>query len=171
MRKTISLTSHQRPEYLRRVLESLSTCEDIQDWNLIISQNPTVKAAECVEVIEAFEKKTGCNVVLLMNQKIFSVRDNPFRVLRYAFETLESDVNIYLEDDVIVSRWTTRLALWYHQNAPDPTKPGGDVCLCLFNNKPDYGMGPALLRRPSFEAALGLVILPSQWKIHLKPNW
>ncbi len=50
--------------------------------------------------------------IILPNEKQ-GVRNNPFNLLYYVYDEMNSEVNIYLEEDLEVSSDITKIANWY----------------------------------------------------------
>jgi len=106
---SITLTVNNRPRYLRRCLQMLSQVNGIANWQLYIGLEPGNEtcAQLCRDI--AFMPCT-----ILYNSQSLGVRGNPYNVLQYTFNQ-GSEINIYLEDDIIVSPDICDLALWYKQ--------------------------------------------------------
>lgn len=94
--KTISLATNNRPHYLQQCLDALKACPGVEDWLLVVSQEPNLDCFEMISKINwmpvNFFRNTicrGCNV-------------NTFLAIETAFR-LGSVYNLYLEDDIVLS--------------------------------------------------------------------
>lgn len=96
--KTISIPTNDRVELLAQTLESLHAAEGIADWVLVFSCEPDAKVERLVADVGSWAStyvhrnpcKMGCWV-------------NTFLAANFAMQ-LGSDLNLYLEDDIIISR-------------------------------------------------------------------
>lgn len=135
MKKTISLTVSNRPQYLKRFLTSLAQCKGIGDYRLVIGLEPSCSESRAlVEAIDFVETEIVYNPMLL------GVKENPFRLLEHVFAL--SDFNVYLEEDVLVSSDILLLANWYAKHECRDRNP----ILCLSNfNTTDYTKDTAVI--------------------------
>lgn len=110
MLKTVTITTHDRPEYLRRALRRLHAAVENSehDYHLYAGVEPGCQ--DCVDQLMAVDNMP---VTLIRNGHKLGVRDNPFRLLTYVFEVAGSDMNVYIEEDVVISPDVFRMADWY----------------------------------------------------------
>ena len=93
----IVLTANNRPGYLRRTLESWSKVRGVTGHPLVVASEPPHE--DTLRVCHEFSDRL--NLELRRNPEPLGVRDNPFRLLDWAFET--QDFVVYSEEDIIVS--------------------------------------------------------------------
>lgn len=162
---TITLTVYDRPEYLKSVLNSLTQVRGIEDWHLLIGLEP--ENEQCAVLCEQIDFMPR---TILRNPKVLGVRENPFQLLSYVFDA-GSAINIYLEDDTVVSPDITDLALWY-ENALDDDHIGEyrSAFLGLFTTSFSTEGADELLLTRTF-LPWGLVFNAYQWRNHIQPFW
>lgn len=163
--RTITLTVTDRPRYLAAVLASLARARDVRDWHLVVGLEPGDE--RCAALCEAIDFMP---VTLLRNRTRLGVRGNPYSVLAHAFDG-GSRLNIYLEDDTVVSPDVTALADWYAAAVPDDRV--GDlrvVVLGLFFTSVGGEPADRLHLSPEF-SPWGLVMTERQWRSHVEPQW
>ena len=173
--KTISITVHDRPQYFVRLLETLVK-NDLDGWHIVVGLEPSPQKSEQLELIEKYIPKAE----VIHNETKLGVSGNPFSLLTYVFEELNSEINIYLEEDLIISPDVCQLAEWYNK------LEDGSMCLCLCNigkievddvnnNQPHSCMFYANSEMTHSGSglgfsALGLLIKSNQWK-YFRDNW
>ena len=91
MHKTISLTVHNRPAYLRQVLASL---RDNNSLGYVLNCQLEPGSPECLQICQAVDFMPS---VVHLNQKRLGVRENPYQLLRRVFSS-GSDFNVYLDE-------------------------------------------------------------------------
>lgn len=177
--KTITLTACNRPEYLGRLLISLgrNSPDLLKQYHLHIRVDPTDKLDDVLIVLNRYRHALGLNgSSLTINEKRLGVRDNPYWILHDVFETMQSEWNIYLEDDIVISPDALALAEWSRQHMDLRT-----VCLNLCNYDSIPQLPDLVLRgysdywRPQTVYgcfnALGLAFGPKQWREFFLPRW
>ena len=97
---------------------------NLHGWHIVVAVEPSKFRDEQLNLIKKFIPQAE---VILNNSKL-GVRENPFSVLNYVFEKLNSKVNIYLEEDIIISPDVCNLASWYFGAEEE------SACLCLCNS-------------------------------------
>lgn len=162
---TVTLTVTDRPHYLRQTLEHLRQVRGIEQWHLFIGLEPG--CPECAQLCEAIDFMPR---TILSNPQQLGIRGNPFYTMQYAFD-LGSQVNIYLEDDIVLSPDVAELALWYQQTIE--TDQLFDVRIMLLNlfvtsirTEPVADLGIS-----QFFSPWGMVINAFQWKNFIEPAW
>jgi hypothetical protein len=171
--KTISITVHDRPEYLVKFLETLVR-NDLDGWHIVVGLEPSSRKSEQLELIARYIPQAE----VIQNEKKLGVRINPLSLLKYVFETLESEVNLYLEEDIIVSPDITTLADWYIELEEDT------LCLCYNNigiSYQDLKNSNAAIIYPNPQctrtgqgngfSAYGLVVKREKFLEHMEPYW
>ena len=161
--KTITITAWRRPEYLRRSLESLRLNRPGGfDWILNCALEPG-----CPETVNVCSTFDWPSVVIEVNRTRLGVRRNPYEALRRAFGR-GSDMNLYLEEDVILSPDVIRMAEWFWQQ----TRPVPDRWLSLnllrYDSDPSDPTG--LTESKAFNA-LGFVLTRESWERWFEPAW
>lgn len=94
--KTVSLSTNNRPDYLRRTLEALKANTGVAGWTLVVSQEA---CAECQKIIDEVDWMPK---IVSVNRYIMGVTVNTFLAAQLAFR-LGGEFNVYLEDDMILS--------------------------------------------------------------------
>jgi hypothetical protein len=173
--KTISITVHDRPQYFVRLLETLVK-NDLDGWHIVVGLEPSSKKSEQLQLIQKYIPQAE----VIHNKKKLGVCENPFSLLKYIFEDLNSEINIYLEEDLVISPDVCQLAQWYKALEDD------SICLCscnigkievdnINNNNPHSCLFYANTDMTSSGgglgfSALGILIKQSQWR-HFCHNW
>lgn len=101
--RTISLSTNDRPHYLKETLDALKNCVGVKDWTLVVSLEPNIECWDMISQIGFME------VIRLRNQIQRGVNVNTFLAIESAFH-LDAEYNVYLEDDVLLSRDALTLA-------------------------------------------------------------
>ena len=174
--KTITITIHDRPQYLIRLLESLVK-NDLTGWDIYAAIEPTPVVSEQIALLQKY--LPDCHTII--NKHILGVTLNPFNILSRVFNQEGSEVNIYLEEDLIVSPDICQMADWYASIEDE------SACLCFCNigkveidhinsNLPHsclfYGNEAMTLSGGGRGfSALGVVIKRSDWKQDFEENW
>ena len=157
MRKTITLTAHNRPHYLRRVIDALRR-NALEGYSLYCQLEPG--CGECLEICRTIDF-LPCEVIV--NKCRLGVRENPYALLARVFEQ-GSAFNVYLEDDVVLSPDAFDLANWFAQ-----LQHAYVLCLCFMN----YGSNsddPLRVTTGSFNA-LGFCLTNHAWNTYFAPHW
>ncbi|NBO22945.1 hypothetical protein EBU94_06375, partial [bacterium] len=118
--KTISITVSNRPDYLEKCLNNLYEVRGIDDYTVVFGIEPL-----CQKSFEMCDNSKFKKKIIFKNVQKLGIRDNPFYLLNNIFK--KSILNIYLEEDVIVSPDIIYIAEYYYKNATDY------VLLNLFN--------------------------------------
>jgi hypothetical protein len=164
---TITVTGKDRPGLFRDMLASLRA-NDLAGWRIVIAIDGD-RVQEFAEI--ARTELHGIDYELSGNGTVLGIRLNPFRLLSRVFAE-GSVLNLYLEEDFLVSPDATRLALWYHRH-----HRLGWACLNMVSG-PCGSAG--LLSNPAypdvlFEArtfnSLGFVVRRAEWFAVFKPVW
>lgn len=103
--KLITMVVYQRPEFLSEVLDSLSKAEGIEDYRLMICQEPGNK-----EIFDLVTNIKFCEVDHIYNPHKLGMRMNTYQALKKGFQ--RSDYVIHLEEDVKVAPDTLRYFEW-----------------------------------------------------------
>lgn len=174
MRKTMTITGNNRPFYLREMLSSLRR-NDVRGYVAHFFLEPG--CPENVRVAE--EASSWLDLRIHVNSRRLGVRCNPYNALETVFQ--DSEFNVYLEDDIVLSPDTFDLCNFYLASA----ECAGTMSLQLFNhysypgNKLGYwdGKPPVddlCLGRygyfPHF-CALGFAATRESWRRHFRMQW
>lgn len=167
-RRSITVTAMSRPEVFREMLESL-VANDLQGWSVLIRVEPSARAGEFAPI--AAELLGGVDYRLEVNEAVRGITLNPFMALEQVFAT-GSDLNLYLEEDLLVSPDATRLALWYEREHRDYW-----LCLSLLAG-PCGSAGllsnasyPDMLFEARTSNSIGFVLRRAEWLQYVRPVW
>jgi len=167
--RTITITGWKRPHYLRKSLETLAQNDlkspdsrKLKDWKLYCFLEPG-----CAETVKVCEEFDWPHKEIIVNRKRMGVRENPFAALCRVFND-DSKMNIYLEEDVVLSKDAIRMANWYW----DITRADQERWLSLnyFHNGSNPADPVGLLESKAFNA-LGVVMTRPSWERWFKPSW
>ena len=163
VKKTITITAHDRPQYLSKTLDTLSE-NDTDGWEIFVSIEPSELTNGMVDIV----KDHFPDANILLPETNLGVCENPFHLLTHVFEDIGSDINIYLEEDLDLSPDVCNMADFYlSQECPA-------MCVCLCNH--DVGSEKTLdsekilLATQKF-SALGIIISRDSWYNNFKNNW
>jgi hypothetical protein len=123
--KTITITVSNRPFYLKRLIECLYNVSEINTYTVIFSLEPICEESKLLCETSQFKNK-----IILYNKNKLGVRDHPYTLLNQVFSY--SDLNIYLEEDIIVSKDIIHLSNFYNEH--------NDHLLLNLYNKNKIGM-------------------------------
>lgn len=168
MIKTVTIPAFKRPDALSILLKSLRS-NDLDGWKVIIRIEPSNRVQDCIEAINSCLH--GCDYLINVNPKVNGVRKNTFEVVSSAFE-LGSSLNVYLEEDLVVSPDILNMADWYQQHCSEDLLclnyliriSGSSACFST-SRYPS-----SLVKTRSFNS-LGIVITKEQWEKYFKANW
>ena len=163
--RTITIMSHNRPKYLRKVLRSL-ILNDLDDWTVVLGQNATNELEKCVHVALSTLAER-CDVQIHVPKRSKCVRDNPYYLQEFAFGKLGSELNILLEDDTPVSNDITDLALAYLKQE----NKGLMLSFNKFGRTEQQGPVEIIEKRPYYTQNLAYACTPDAWNIYLKRWW
>lgn len=165
VQNSITLTVNDRPHYLRRCLETLSQVCGIAGWHLYVGLEPG--NAECAALCRNIDFMPR---TILYNREKLGVRGNPYHVLQHAFAQ-GSELNIYLEDDLIVSPDICSLALWYKKLIPEDKLFDVRIFfLSLFVTSLGGEAADEFTASEIF-SPWGLIMNRYQWENLIGPNW
>lgn len=166
--KSITVVAYNRPHYFKKMLFSLIQ-NDLNEWRIFFSIDPSEYSDIMVNLIkETIADKTNYQVKI--NAEKMGIEKNTYSSLQLAFDA-GSELNIYLEEDLMISPDVTRLADWYYGQDHEQI-----MCLNLL-----YGAcgGVSLISKDiprdivktkQFNS-YGFVLTSSQWLTYFKPYW
>ena len=173
MKKTITITAHDRPQYLEPMLKSLCK-NDTTGWAMFISIEPSDLRPAMIDMVKDYYP----DINFILPETKLGVTLNPYRLLEHVFESYGSDYNIYLEEDLVVSPDICNMADWYCSCERE------SMCLCLCNigkmeldlHSPFSALeyaAPELTQSGGGNgfSALGIVLTKNAWLEDFKPYW
>ncbi|OVE80283.1 hypothetical protein BVY02_00675 [bacterium J17] len=104
--KTMTLVAYNRPHYLAEMLESLRA-NDCSGYHLFIGIEPG-----CPEVVGICKAIDFMPKTVVVNDRVLGINNNNFNIIQTAIDA-GSEFNVYLEDDIIISKDTIAMANWY----------------------------------------------------------
>ena len=159
--RTITATAYRRPHLLKAMLETL-LANELSGWRILIQIDASPVADDMARMAESL--LDGHDRDIAINPSRLGVRENPYRLLERVFAE-GSALNLYLEEDLLLSPDATRLASWYETNhCPEwlclNLIAGGCASAGLLSN-PDF---PTLLfAGPTFNS-LGFAVRRQEWQ-------
>lgn len=159
--KTITLPANDRPHYLERTLESLSTL-DLSGYTLFVALEPG-----CPENVDLVRQVSFVGVDLRVNPVKLGVQRNPFELIDRAFES-GSDWNYHIEDDLIFAPDAMDLVNWYRSNRRD------DVLVYGTCNRSSTSRGADdnhVFLNPTGFSGLGWCLDRRGWTEHVRRIW
>jgi mannosyltransferase OCH1-like enzyme len=166
--KTITITAFNRPHYFKQLLSSL-LANDLNGWQIYIQIEPSDKVDEfksiAAALLPAEQYQLDVNITRL------GVRQNPYALLQKVFAQ-GALVNIYLEEDMVVSSDLTHLATWYqslnHQDIVCANLMFSGCASAGFISSLDC---PTFLVKSKCFNSLGFILTNQQWEQHFEPQW
>lgn len=161
--RSISITAFNRPECLRRVVDSILENDTSTFTHCFVNIEP-VKAEDNAKEISRLKDRFA-HVDICINKETLGVRKNPFELLKRVFAN-DISFNLYLEDDSFLSPDAfdfTRFCLANYQQ-PDI------ICTNLYNYKSNPLFSNAVEFVDNF-CALGVGITERQWHSWFEPFW
>ncbi len=158
--KTISVAVYKRINYFQEMLESLLQ-NDLKGWQIFFSIDPSENIKKIVKLIQhTLNGKVSCHIN--NNQKRMGVEINTYLSQKMVFNA-GSRINIYLEEDLIISPDITKLADWYSVQSHDQI-----MCLNLLYgacggiNHVSKNIPEAIVKTKQFNGC-GVVLTREQW--------
>lgn len=108
--KSITVTVTNRTKYLKRLLDTLSCVENIKNWNVFFSIEPN-----CENSITLIESYSVFNKTIIKRNEKLGILHHPYTLLSEVF--IKSELNIYLEEDVIVSPDLINISDFYYTHS------------------------------------------------------
>lgn len=160
--KSVTITVHNRPEYFKQVLATLKACPFKEEYTLFIGLEPG-----CPQTVEIAQSIDWMPVQYRVNKVKLGVRKNPLELMTWAFSS-GSIMNVYLEEDTIVSPDILKLSNWYLENNPEDKY----LALSYLNYESTVpNIPPTQLVDSNRLTPLGLCIRVYSWKKWFAPNW
>ncbi|MGE0686240.1 MAG: hypothetical protein AB7P33_05830 [Dehalococcoidia bacterium] len=166
--RSITVTAMSRPHVFRQMLESLVR-NDLDGWSVVIRVEPSERSHEFAPI--AAELLAGIDYDLQVNAEVRGITFNPLLTIEEAFAD-GSGLNLYLEEDLLVSPDATALARWYQREH----RPAW-LCLNLLAG-PCGSAGylsnrehPDLLFETRTFNSIGFVMRREEWEAHARAAW
>lgn len=158
--KTISITAFNRPEYLKRTLNTLSL-------NVLRGYDKLYCGIEPgnQEVFEICRDIKFIPTEIILNEEIYGVRKNPYKLLDRLFDD-GSEFNVYLEDDIDLSPDAIELANFFYKNFKNDEFMG-----CSFHNYNSSKSDKSKCIAIQEMVAIAFALFKTAWTKWWKPNW
>ena len=131
---TITMPTWKRLEFLKKSIESLKIAYDNLQFPEFKSKLTIIFSCEPFQdVIDYIESISWINKIILKNDKVLGVRQNPYNALNYAFDN-GSIFNLHLEDDIEYSKHLLNLYYYYYKNHYDNYLIYGFFCYTNHTN-------------------------------------
>lgn len=171
MKKTITIAAYNRPALLAKMLRSLKEqMWPLTDYKLYIRIDAGGKLFENV-------KRVALGVDFVDTDVFYPEQNegcimNTYRLMEQVFEREETDWNVYLEDDFILSPDAFNLVEWYIEHsgeikAVEGIEDIGAYCLCRLRESGD----PEKIYLSRHFVGWGFLMDRHQWQIYAKPAW
>jgi len=169
MLKTITIAAYNRPEHLAMLLDSLySQLLPLSNYELYIRVD--AGGDQFNEVMQVASKTDFIKSRLFSSSENEGIISNTYWLMHHVFDTLKSDFNVYLEDDLILSPDAFNLVEWYIENYSEILTHVHDIgafCLCELGG----GTNPERLFLSRAMVGWGFLMSAWQWKQYGEPSW
>jgi hypothetical protein len=169
MRRTITICAYRRADYLSQVLAALEValakCREYEPYHIAVCIDGDSPARTAVrEVAESFCARQHSASVIEWPTRWGAI-ENLRLGLQYAFMELQSDFNLQLEDDVVLSPDALRLAVWFSLRE-------WVRCVCMTLHSHSFGgEDPTLITKRKLFGTWGIACFRWQWRDWIGPNW
>jgi len=166
--RTISIIAYERPALFQQLLRSL-VCNDLRGWRVEIQLEPSGHVTTLRDI--ASSVLGARDHAIHVNETRLGIARNSFTLLQRLFAK-NSELNIYLEEDMVVAPDICALALWYLQNHSPHW-----FCLSLMSGFCGSAGFLSDINHPDlvFEArafnSLGFVQRRQEWEQLAAPHW
>lgn len=169
--RTITLCAYRRPDYLSQVLDSLQVARvfapEYEISRVVIGIDGG--GEESVrEIAERNAERSPFKTEVISWPRHLGVSEHPRRLLQYAYTELNSEFNLHLEDDTVLSPDALRLCAWYEQQITSGER--SFHLLCLHSLSRSYDRADCVRLRHDF-GAWGWAADHMQWWNWLAPYW
>ena len=167
------MTVYNRPLYLKKALNSLVNIRHINEWEVFISIDHSVRVEEIFKIIDEFKKYI--NIRIFYNKIKLGVRNNPLSCLEKAYKE-GAKIFLLYEDDIEISNDALEfISLTMNLSDWDKRFSCGNLHLSSCNNKAhlnnNFNHLNEIVLETFFLSSLGLFFSRSQYKEFIKPNW
>lgn len=162
--KSISITAFNRPQHLKRVVDSILENDTTGFTHCFCSIEPDMAEENIREIVRLQDRFDICECHV--NAEKQGVRKNPYNLLTRVFMDQKISFNLYLEDDSLLSPDAFDFVNFYIANYHDPSI----MCCNLYN----YESTKQFPREVEFKkkfCALGFGITRGQWQSWFEPFW
>jgi hypothetical protein len=161
---TVAFTVTDRPEYLKKSLESWSAVRGVENWRMVFCIEPTDAVQVMTNAIREFRHP---NKQLLFNQERLGALRNPYHAMEVSLDA--SEFVVLAEDDCLVSSDILEYFSW----ARDAFQNHMDVLGVCANSKMSYldGWDPRAVRKESRFCPSIWGTWRDRWKLILGPTW
>jgi len=117
MRNTITIAAFRRPDYLKQVLDSLTValrfCPEFSPHVIVVGVDQFADGSRREDVLDVIREFGHQRLEVIEWNERLGINEHPRRLCMYAFSKLESDFNLHLEDDTVLSPDALSLAQWF----------------------------------------------------------
>lgn len=166
MKRAIFLTAYDRPEYLRRALESWDVVRGLEEWQWFGSIEPSPVAHRLAEMFEGFLDRNGLHGRTIINETRQGVLHHPWVRFEELFQQ-GFDFVVRVEDDFRVSTDTLEYFTWasdHFMNQEDVASVHG------FTRNPEAGDPNLVVPEIRFDPLLWGT-WRSVWQELIGPTW
>ena len=163
MVKTITIANYNRPECFKRCVKALRNQQgcDLEEWHIHIGIDGGGDKEK--ELIEIYKSIDFCKTSLRVAGVNIGINANTFWCMKEVFRY--SAMNIYLEDDIILSPDALALADWFYSRSSQYSA----LSLCNINQKVSEDL-EGLYETNAF-IGWGFVMGKSSWLKYAKDIW
>ena len=109
VQKVITMTAWRRSDYFKQVIDSLKSCEGIEDYFLIVAVDADYPKEQ--KEMERILNQSGLNHLCLLREQNYGCAKNTLDVLKRGFK--QADRVIHVEDDTVLHPLALR---WFEHN-------------------------------------------------------
>lgn len=163
MNRAVFLTAYNRPEYLKRTLDSWSRVRGLSEWSFVAVIEPSPFEDQIVDIFKEFQQDSCPHLQIIVNPQRYGVLHNPWVWFEQLFQDHEFVVRA--EDDLIVSEDILEFFSWasaIYQNDSDV------ATVCAFSGFD--GDESLVLKHPSFSAWVWGT-WKDRWSALIGPTW
>lgn len=166
MRKTITIAAYNRPRLLQGLLDSLSSqVSDLADYELLLCVDGG--GSRHSEVVEVAKSVDFMDSIVLCQRGNVGINENTYSAMDFVFSQLDSDWNLYLEDDLVLA--PDALSLVEHFLDLDKhLHQAASYCLCNLRPK---SSNPNRIRISRRFCSWGFLMKRKRWEQCAKPVW
>jgi hypothetical protein len=158
----------ERPALFDQMLGTLAK-NNLDGWHVHIAVEPAGHEREFREIAQKHLPPGQFDMT--MNPSILGVRRNPYELLNRVFQQ-GSQLNVYLEEDLVVSPDVLAMALWYQRNHQDHwllmNLLAGPCGITSYLSNPNY---PNTLFEAKTSNSLGFVMRSEEWNALPRGLW
>lgn len=142
--KTITITTYNRPDYTKKVLDALIQCDGVDEYEILIKAEPSGhnKVSEVIKLACEFQHR---NTKTVINPRKLGCSGNIYDSFRYVFANTDSEYNIHLEDDIVPSKDCLRYFEWANSHFKNNNEVGVvssySKCSSLIKSSADHLSG------------------------------